>query len=362
VSREFKKIFGSPGLNPVVQQPFSEFKTVRLAALMRAPTEAIMNAIIKAGHSILAIALFAGASAALHAQTSTPVPDLSHKVQFETGDSYFQPGDSLTVESITGPTDTITPGNVYLVIGTYKLSSQASAELSSNVTSKSPSGPTRNHDAATEPRNIPVQQGEGRFSVYLHMESSGFPHISLYPIGGGESFAGIYFGTGDSLMKPQSHAPSASIRTDSTSPKVDTSHNLHFEIGDTSLLDGDSLTIDSIRGPTDTILPGNIYVVKGTYKLNSHPNAVLSSNVTSDKNSAPRIKTQHVRTNTTISQGEGNFTVYLNMDTNGYPHISFYPSEGGSSFDSIYFGTGESLMKPQNHAANKPSVTDMVNR
>jgi hypothetical protein len=33
------------------------------------------------------------------------------------------------------------------------------------------------------------------------MWGSGKPHVSFYPADGGESFASVYFGTGDSVMK-----------------------------------------------------------------------------------------------------------------------------------------------------------------
>jgi hypothetical protein len=141
----------------------------------------------------------------------------------------------------------------------------------------------------------------------------------------------------------------------------DLSHTLKFAIGDTYFLDGDSITIDSIQGPTDAIEPGHAYLVTGTYKLTSHPDALLSSNVTSDHNSVPR---EHVdgrqRPSTTIHQGEGRFSVYLNMDTNGFPHISFYPSEGGNSFAGVYFGMGDSLMKPRHHDGVTPVGTDSI--
>jgi hypothetical protein len=160
-----------------------------------------MNALKQTGHSILALALLAGAAASLPAQTLNPNTSLSQAVHFEIGDTYFLDGDSITIDSIKGVTDTIAPGNLYLVTGTYKLASHPSAVLSSNVTTKGPSGPTSNHDAPTEPRNVSVSQGEDHFSVYLHMDTDGYPHISFYPTGGGSSFAGIYFGTGSSLMQ-----------------------------------------------------------------------------------------------------------------------------------------------------------------
>ncbi len=33
------------------------------------------------------------------------------------------------------------------------------------------------------------------------------------------------------------------------------------------------------------------------------------------------------------------------MMCEGWPHLSFYPSGGGSSFGGNYFGTGETVLK-----------------
>jgi hypothetical protein len=141
----------------------------------------------------------------------------------------------------------------------------------------------------------------------------------------------------------------------------DLSHPVTIEIGDTFFLDGDSITIDSVTGPTDTIEAGHVYLVRGTYKLTSHPDAMLSSNVTSGHNSRPQhLLEARQSPSVTVKQGEGHFSVYLNMNTNGWPHISFYPSGGGNSFAGIYFGLGDTLMKPRHHDGATPLGTDHV--
>jgi len=168
------------------------------------------------GRKILAIALFAGAASMLRAQAPISSPDLSHVVRFEIGDTYFLEGDSIVVEKITGPTDTIEPGNVYLVTGTYKLASHPDAMLSSNVTSGHDS--VTRHLEGRQRSSVTIQQGEGRFSVYLNMDTNGWPHISFYPSHGGSSFAGVYFGLGDALMKPHHHDGATPVGTDSVGP------------------------------------------------------------------------------------------------------------------------------------------------
>jgi len=50
-------------------------------------------------------------------------------------------------------------------------------------------------------QKLTLEKGEGRFSLIFYMWSEGSPHVSFYPVPTGSSFAGIYFGTGDSVFK-----------------------------------------------------------------------------------------------------------------------------------------------------------------
>jgi hypothetical protein len=45
-----------------------------------------------------------------------------------------------------------------------------------------------------------VDQGDGHYSLILYMAYDGNPHVSFYS-DGGESFANVYFGSGESLLK-----------------------------------------------------------------------------------------------------------------------------------------------------------------
>jgi hypothetical protein len=123
------------------------------------------------------------------------------------------------------------------------------------------------------------------------------------------------------------------------------SQPVHFEVGETHFLSGDSITIDSVHGTADTVAAGNLYEIKGHYTLASHPTAELAVNVTS-RNAGPTtgMQLQHVD----VNQGNGTFTVYLYMWGEGWPHLSFYPTGGGSSFSALYFGNGNTLMRASN--------------
>jgi hypothetical protein len=135
-----------------------------------------------------------------------------------------------------------------------------------------------------------------------------------------------------------SHAETSAIQNS----RNDISHFVRFETGSTQLSNGDRIVIDEVHGTADTIAAGNLYEIKGTYTLSSHSKASLSAFVTSnDPRHIPTMNTQ----SQVVEKGDGHFTVYLYMWDQGNPHLSFYPAEGGSSFASVYFGTGDSVLK-----------------
>ena len=130
-------------------------------------------------------------------------------------------------------------------------------------------------------------------------------------------------------------------------PSIDASglsHRVPFEVGATYLRDGDRITIDEVRGTADTIKVGNMYEIKGTYRLASHDKATIAAYVTVDAREkwvqdVPEQKTQ----STTVERGEGKFALLFYMWAKGNPHISLYAD--GKAIASVYFGTGDSLLK-----------------
>jgi hypothetical protein len=130
--------------------------------------------------------------------------ELSKVVRFEVGQTYFRDGDKITIEEVHGTSDKMAEGNMYVVTGTYKLASAKKAMLAAYTTADA-------KDArAMQMQNIPdmktqrmlVDKGEGRFKLIFYMWYNGNPHVSFYPAeGGGSVFGGVYFGTGDSLLK-----------------------------------------------------------------------------------------------------------------------------------------------------------------
>jgi hypothetical protein len=121
----------------------------------------------------------------------------------------------------------------------------------------------------------------------------------------------------------------------------DLSHNVRFELGKTDLQNGDSITIDEVLGTSDILAEGNMYEVKGTYKLASQDKALLAAFVTTEgprsSKSDAILRTQKMA----VDKGEGHFTLLFYMWENGNPHVSFYPVPGGNSFASVYFRAGK---------------------
>ncbi len=119
---------------------------------------------------------------------------------------------------------------------------------------------------------------------------------------------------------------------------------IKFEQGATHFLDGDKISILEVRGTADTFTPGNIYWIKGAYTLASHDQASLAAFTTAKNAAEGRGKYFKVQM-TEVTKGEGKFAVYLPMLIEGWPHISFYPADGGEGFGDNYFGTGDSVLK-----------------
>ena len=137
--------------------------------------------------------------------------------------------------------------------------------------------------------------------------------------------------------------PTPAAKPDATT-KSDFPYVLKFEQGPSRFENGDEIKILEVRGTSDAMTRGNIYCVKGTYTLASHDVAKLSANVTARDSANGRGTPLKVQS-TVVSRGSGHFTLFLPMVCDGWPHVSFYPADRGSSFGGNYFGTGDSVLK-----------------
>jgi hypothetical protein len=116
-------------------------------------------------------------------------------------------------------------------------------------------------------------------------------------------------------------------------------YTLRFEVGDKEFAEGDNITIQELRGTSETITTGQTYCVTGSYTLNSKEQAELSLfATTSNPNPTPVYPKQTVR----IKKGSGSFRLIKTMNEPGYLHVSFY---SGSSFGGLYFGQGEWVLR-----------------
>lgn len=148
---------------------------------------------------------FIGGALLLSCFAATPMTrpgtsnDLSHVVRFELGTTYLQHGDSITINEVRGTSDALTAGNMYQVKGTYKLASRDKALLATFVTTSGRQTDTPTPIMRTQ--KMTVDRGEGHFTLLFYMWQDGSPHVSLYPVPSGDSFAGVYFGTKNSVFK-----------------------------------------------------------------------------------------------------------------------------------------------------------------
>jgi RNA polymerase sigma factor (sigma-70 family) len=122
---------------------------------------------------------------------------------------------------------------------------------------------------------------------------------------------------------------------------ADLEYVVPFKLGDTHFLNGDSVTIAEIRGTSRNMVIGNRYRVRGTFTLASHNQASLAIYLTSSTNGA--YDNEPFGNNAVAVQaGKGDFTLDFEIREMGYPHLSFYPTNG-QSFGHLYFGTGAYL-------------------
>lgn len=249
----------------------------------------------------------------------------SQVVPFTIGTSFFQGGDSITIDEIDGTTNTFMVGNVYQIKGTYNLVSQAKAYLAAEVAADQGFSPKHAPIDGTQPfegtNQMMVEKGQGRFALVLRMTDEGSPHLSFYQASGArERFASVNF----------THRKHSS---------VEMSHVVHFVVNRTQMKGPDGITISEIRGTSDEIAANNVYEIKGSYRLASRESATLSTAET-----IPSTEVIHSRglddtegpRKMEVSRGEGRFTLFLYMRAEGDAHLSFYGSDG-PSFGSVYF-------------------------
>jgi hypothetical protein len=133
---------------------------------------------------------------AVPAATNSAAADFSSVVPFELGEGEFFPGDSITIQRVSGTSPTIRTGETYCVEGTYTLASKEKADLALFATTVS------RGSTPTDPSQIMrIEKGTGTFRLVKTTREEGYLHVSFYPVSAGGSFGGIYFGQGKWVLQ-----------------------------------------------------------------------------------------------------------------------------------------------------------------
>jgi hypothetical protein len=132
--------------------------------------------------------------------------------------------------------------------------------------------------------------------------------------------------------------------TESTEDTESPAADVAFVEGASRFEDGDKITITKVRGTSKTFEPGGTYWIEGTYMLASRDRATLLASVTARNAGDGRTLNDKDQT-TDVKRGSGTFRLKLPMPYVGWPHVSYYPADGGDGFGGVYFGTGDSVLE-----------------
>lgn len=114
------------------------------------------------------------------------------------------------------------------------------------------------------------------------------------------------------------------------------------ELGASEFHDGDSVTIAHVRGTEPAFAVGSSYVVRGHYRLMSRDRATLLLSITA-MGTAGNIPIEE-GSRLDVQRGEGDFVLWSQINYAGYPHLTFYGSDG-YPIGGVYFGNGRSLLQ-----------------
>jgi hypothetical protein len=109
-----------------------------------------------------------------------PVPYATTKLQ-------LAGGDRITIHSLVGDRPTIQEGGTYIVRGEAQ---RAPGAPDANLMVWNADGDS----TVLSEREVRIGQTSTPFAFHFRVEKLGAPHLSLYPIAGGESFSSHYFG------------------------------------------------------------------------------------------------------------------------------------------------------------------------
>jgi hypothetical protein len=121
--------------------------------------------------------------------------DFPFVIKFERGAIQFNGGDNITIEEVRCTSKDLESG-ICRIAGSYTLASEDSATLAASVTANNANNGKGPWNSA---QRTEIAKGSGKFKLYLPISVKGWPHISFYSKS--NSFGGVYFGTGDSVLR-----------------------------------------------------------------------------------------------------------------------------------------------------------------
>jgi hypothetical protein len=128
---------------------------------------------------------------------------------------------------------------------------------------------------------------------------------------------------------PPPREPGSGITIEASLPEVPVA------IYRASFASGDEIVIQSVVASSPVWKGGETLTVRGRFRLASQPSATLALYVTTRERawtkSSPRQTTR-------VRAGTGEFELTCEIPPGGgEPHVSFYPSAGGSVMGGVYF-------------------------
>lgn len=125
-------------------------------------------------------------------------PALTQDLSFELGDAEFFGGDQIQIKSLRGDRPALEVGGRYEVRGRYRLQSLQEASILFSFTAR------QKGDGVADlgPRSTTIlRKGEGDFVLSVQAPYPGYPHVTFYRTDTRRPFGGVYFGSGQWLLR-----------------------------------------------------------------------------------------------------------------------------------------------------------------